>query len=212
MRKKKTGDFDEREIKIEDSKKEEPDLEDPKNEEDKEITEVNSDEIDSEEKIKELEEKVHSLEDTLLRKIAEFENYKRRTENDQMNLLKYAAESFILKILPVYDDLQRSVNHLNEDNNDSVREGLKLVLNKFTKVFDDQGINKIEAKGEEFDVEYHEALMQQPNNEFPSNTVLEEIETGYVYKDKVIRHAKVVVSHNTESEEANEDSKKENEE
>ena len=159
-----------------------------------------------------MEEKVKSLEDSLLRKVAEFENYKRRTENDQINLLKYAAESFILKVLPVYDDLERSVNHLNEDNNDSITEGLKLVLNKFTKVFDDQGIKKIEAKGKKFDVEYHEALMQQPNNELPSNTVLEEVEAGYLYKDKVIRHAKVIVSHNTELEEASEDSKKENEE
>jgi molecular chaperone GrpE len=212
MRKKKTEDLEEKEIKIEEPESTEPEREDSEKEEDTELTEENSDEIESEEKINELEEKVKSLEDTLLRKVAEFENYKRRTENDQMNLLKYAAESFILKVLPVYDDLKRSVNHLNEDNNDSVSEGLKLVLNKFTKVFDDQGIKKIEAKGEKFDVEYHEALMQQPNNELPSNTVLEEIEAGYLYKDKVIRHAKVIVSHNTELEEASEDSKKENEE
>lgn len=212
MGKKKTEDLEEKEIKIEEPENTELEIEDSEKEEDTKLTEENSDVMESEGKIKELEEKNQSLEDTLLRKVAEFENYKRRTENDQMNLLKYAAESFILKILPVYDDLQRSVNHLNEDNNDSVKEGLKLVLNKFTKVFDEQGIKKIEAKGEEFDVEYHEALMQQPNNELPSNTVLEEIEAGYLYKDKVIRHAKVIVSQNTESEEVSEDSNNENEE
>jgi molecular chaperone GrpE len=212
MSKKKTEDLEEKEIKIDEPENNQPDLEDTIKEDDDKVIEETSDENNSEEKIKELEEKIQSLEDTLLRKIAEFENYKRRTENDQMNLLKYAAESFILKILPVYDDLQRSINHLNEDNNDSVKEGLKLVLNKFTKVFDEQGIKKIEAKGEEFDVEYHEALMQQPNNELPSNTVLEEIEAGYLYKDKVIRHAKVIVSQNTGSDEAVEDSKNDNEE
>lgn len=212
MGKKKTEDLEEKEIKIEEPENTELEIEDSEKEEDTKLTEENSDVMESEGKIKELEEKNQSLEDTLLRKVAEFENYKRRTENDQMNLLKYAAESFILKILPVYDDLQRSVNHLKEDNNDSVKEGLKLVLNKFTKVFDEQGIKKIEAKGEEFDVEYHEALMQQPNNELPSNTVLEEIEAGYLYKDKVIRHAKVIVSQNTESEEVSEDSNNENEE
>ena len=212
MSKKKTEDLEEKEIKIDEPENDQPDLEDTIKEDDNTVIEETSDEISSEEKIKELEEKIQSLEDTLLRKVAEFENYKRRTENDQMNLLKYAAESFILKILPVYDDLQRSINHLNEDNNDSVKEGLKLVLNKFTKVFDEQGIKKIEAKGEEFDVEYHEALMQQPNNEVPSNTVLEEIEAGYLYKDKVIRHAKVIVSQNTGSDEAVEDSKNDNEE
>jgi molecular chaperone GrpE len=212
MSNKKTEDLEEKEIKIDEPENNQPDLEDTIKEDDDKVIEETSDENNSEEKIKELEEKIQSLEDTLLRKIAEFENYKRRTENDHMNLLKYAAESFILKILPVYDDLQRSINHLNEDNNDSVKEGLKLVLNKFTKVFDEQGIKKIEAKGEEFDVEYHEALMQQPNNELPSNTVLEEIEAGYLYKDKVIRHAKVIVSQNTGSDEAVEDSKNDNEE
>ena len=120
MRKKKKEDLEEKEIKIEEPESTEPEMEDSEKEEDTELTEENSDEIESEEKINELEEKVKSLEDTLLRKVAEFENYKRRTENDQMNLLKYAAESFILKVLPVYDDLKRSVNHLNEDNNDSV--------------------------------------------------------------------------------------------
>lgn len=212
MSKKKTEELEEKEIKIDEPKNDQPDLEDTKQEDDNKVTEETSDEINSEEKIKELEEKIQSLQDTLLRKVAEFENYKRRTENDQMNLLKYAAESFILKILPVYDDLQRSVNHLNEDNNDSVKEGLKLVLNKFTKVFDEQGIKKIKAKGEEFDVEYHEALMQQTNNELPSNTVLEEIEAGYLFKDKVIRHAKVIVSQNTESLETGVKSKNDNEE
>lgn len=212
MSKKKTEELEEKEIKIDEPKNDQPDLEDTKQEDDNKVTEETSDEINSEEKIKELEEKIQSLQDTLLRKVAEFENYKRRTENDQMNLLKYAAESFILKILPVYDDLQRSVNHLNEDNNDSVKEGLKLVLNKFTKVFDEQGIKKIKAKGEEFDVEYHEALMQQTNNELPSNTVLEEIEAGYLYKDKVIRHAKVIVSQNIESLETGVKSKNDNEE
>ena len=150
--------------------------------------------VDDEKSVAELEDRIHELEDTLLRKVAEFENYKRRTENDQMNLIKYSAESFILKILPVFDDLGRSVNHLDDSNDQSFKDGLKLVYDKFTKILDEQGVKKIEAKGNEFDVDYHEALMQQPSNEFPANTVLEEVETGYIYKDKVIRHAKVIVS------------------
>ena len=159
--------------------------------------------------IPELEEKIQSLQDTLLRKAAEFENYKRRTENDQLNLIKYAAESFILKILPIYDDLQRSAEHLDESNIDSLKEGLKLVIDKFSKTLDEQGIKKLESKGKEFDVEYHEALMQQPTNDVPSNTVIEEVETGYIYKDKVIRHAKVIVSQEVEE---NNDSNNESEE
>lgn len=150
--------------------------------------------VEDEKSVAELEDRIHELEDTLLRKVAEFENYKRRTENDQMNLIKYSAESFILKILPVFDDLGRSVNHLDDSNDQSFKDGLKLVYDKFAKILDEQGVKKIEAKGNEFDVDYHEALMQQPSNEFPANTVLEEVESGYIYKDKVIRHSKVIVS------------------
>jgi len=151
-------------------------------------------ETESDTSLEELREKIQTLEDKLLRKAAEFENYKRRTENDQLNLLKYSAESFILKILPVYDDLNRSVNHLDESNDKSIKEGLQLVFDKFTKILDEQGVQKIDAKGKEFDVDYHEALMQQPSKDFPSNTILEEVEAGYTYKDKVIRHSKVIVS------------------
>lgn len=161
-------------------------------------------------KIEELEKKVQELEDSLLRKVAEFENYKRRTENDQLNLLKYAAESFIVKILPIYDDLGRSLNHIDDGNQDSLKEGLKLVYDKFTKTLDEQGVKKLETKGKEFDVEFHEALMQQPSKDVPANTVVEEIEPGYIYKDKVIRHAKVIVSQEMDDVET-EESKNENE-
>lgn len=149
-------------------------------------------------KISELEDKIKSLQDTLLRKAADFENYKRRTENDQLNLLKYAAESFILKVLPIYDDLNRSVQHLGEDSFESVKEGLKLIFDKFTKILEEQGIKKIDAKGQEFNVEFHEALLQQPSKEFPANTVIEEVDPGYIYKDRVIKHSKVIVSKEVE--------------
>lgn len=149
-------------------------------------------------KISELEDKIKSLQDTLLRKTADFENYKRRTENDQLNLLKYAAESFILKVLPIYDDLNRSVQHLGEDSFESVKEGLKLIFDKFTKILEEQGIKKIDAKGQEFNVEFHEALLQQPSKEFPANTVIEEVDPGYIYKDRVIKHSKVIVSKEVE--------------
>lgn len=150
-----------------------------------------------EQQINEREKKIKDLQDSFLRKVAEFENYKRRTENDQFNLIKYAAESFILKVLPIYDDLKRSVNHLSEETNfSSIKEGLELILNKFTKTLEEQGIKQIEAVGKEFNVEFHEALLQQPSNEFPDHTVIQEVEAGYLYKDKVIRHAKVIVSQN----------------
>lgn len=195
MKKKK-----EKEIEIKDSKEE---LE--------KALEENIDEVnDKNSSVAQLEEKIQSLQDTVLRKAAEFENYKRRTENDQLNLLKYAAESFILKILHVYDDLKRSVAHIDQSNIDSLKEGLKLVFDKFTKTLEEQGVKKMDVKGNEFDVDFHEALMQQPANKVSPNTVLEEIEAGYTYKDKVIKHAKVIVS--TEIEDSVEKSNESNNE
>ncbi len=161
------------------------------------------------EKIKELEKERDELKDSLIRKVAEFENYKRRTENDQLNLIKYAAEPFILSVLQVYDDLERSLQHANEsDNSDSLKEGLNLVFNKFTKILEEHGVEKIKAKGEPFDFNLHEALLQQPAEGVPPHTVLEEIEPGYKYKDKVIRHSKVIVSQevaDTKEQEDNDD-------
>jgi molecular chaperone GrpE len=149
----------------------------------------------SENKIAELETQVKEWQDKLLRKAAEFENYKRRTENDQFNLINYAAESFIVKLLPVVDDFERSMEHIEDiDNNKSVKEGIKLVYEKLLKLLNEQGVKKMKTKGEPFNVDYHDALMQRKDESVPPHTVLEEVESGYFYRDKVIRHAKVIVS------------------
>lgn len=149
----------------------------------------------SDEKLNKLEAEVNQYKELMLRKAAEFENYKRRTENDQLNLLKYAAESLLIKLLPTIDDLERSLSHMTEETDvNKIKEGIQLVYNKFMKTLDDQGVKKIEAIGKPFDVEFHEALMQRADESVPPHTVLDELETGYMYKDRVIRHSKVIVS------------------
>ncbi|MBK9099026.1 MAG: nucleotide exchange factor GrpE [bacterium] len=149
----------------------------------------------SDAKIAELEARVKEWNDKFLRKAAEFENYKRRTENDQFNLINYAAESFIIKLLPVVDDFERSMEHIDDiDNNKSVKDGIKLVYEKLLKLLNEQGVKKMQTKGEPFNVDYHDALMQRKDDSVPPHTVLEEVESGYLYRDKVIRHAKVIVS------------------
>ena len=163
-----------------------------------EIYEVNA------EKLIKLENELANLKDQLLRKAAEFENYKRRTENDQLNLIKYAAESFIIKLLPVVDDFERSLLHIeNAKDSDAVKKGIKLVYDKLIKILTDQGVSKIEALGTPFNVEYHNALLQKSTESFPPHTVIEEIETGYMYKDRVIRHSKVIVSDESSGEAKN---------
>ena len=130
----------------------------------------------------------------LLRRMAEFENFKRRTENEQANIIKYAAESFLLEMIPVYDDLERSLSHVDEENRDSLIDGLKMVHDKFGRILENNGVKRIDAKGKEFDFNYHEALMRQESADVDPDTVLEVFENGYTYKDKVIKHAKVIVS------------------
>ncbi len=159
----------------------------------------------------ELENQVAELKDRFLRKAAEFENYKRRTENDQLNLIKYAAESFIIKLLPVIDDFERSLEHIDSAN-EALKEGLRLVYDKLMKVLDDQGVKKIDAVGKPFDVHFHEALMQRKDDKAKPHTVLEELEKGYLYKDRVIRHTKVVVSEDTSEESVGSDKNEEGKE
>ena len=165
-------------------------------------------------RIEELENEVADLKDKLLRRAAEFENYKIRTENDQLNLLKYAAESFIIRLLPVIDDFERSLQHIDSSRDvDSIMTGLKLIYDKLMKVLDEQGVKKIESLGQPFDVNFHEALMQRKaDDNVAPHTVLDELEKGYMYKDRVIRHAKVVVSEDQEENPGVDISKSENNE
>lgn len=158
-------------------------------------------------KISQLENEKDELKDSLLRKVAEFENYKRRSENEQLNLIKYAAESFIQKILTVVDDLERTLVHLGEsENSKSIAEGIKLVYEKFTRILKEQGVTPIEAIGKPFNVDFHEAILQRKDSSVEPHTVLDEIQKGYLYKDRVIRHAQVIVSEDSELQSAEQDS------
>lgn len=182
-----------------DNKNEKP-SEENKNAKEEPVNNENPELNESEVKIAELEKEVQDLKDKVLRRAAEFENYKRRTENDQLNLLKYAAENFIIKLLPVVDDFERSLLHLNNAADlDKIKEGIQLVYEKFIKTLDEQGVKKIESEGKPFNVNFHEAIMQRPDDSVPPHTVLNEVEAGYMYKDRVIRHAKVIVSEDTEA-------------
>jgi len=150
--------------------------------------------IDLKERVEELEKTNAELNDRLIRRLAEFDNYKKRTDLEKSEIFKYAAESCIIKVRAVHEDLQRSLSHIEDENKDALRDGLKLVADKFTQILDEQGVKKIDALGKEFDHDYHEALLQQPSKEFPPNRVINEVESGYMYKDKVLKHAKVIVS------------------
>ena len=145
--------------------------------------------------LKSAEQELENYKDRLLRKAAEFENYKRRVESDQLNLLKYAAESLIIKLLPVIDDFERSLVHIKDAKEvESIKDGVKLVYDKLMKILNDQGVKPIEALGKPFDVHFHEAVLQRKADNVAPHTVIDEFEKGYLYKDRVIRHTKVAVS------------------
>lgn len=182
---------------------------------------INADAIpsvsESEEKIAQLEGEIKKLEDELkvlndkfLRKVAEFDNYKRRMEQEQSNFIKYSSEGFISKILPVVDDLERSLKFSKEsDSANTVREGVQLIYDKFMKILGEQGIKKIDTAGQHFDVHLHEAVMMMPKEGVEPLSIIEEVESGYYFKDKVLRHSKVIVAMAPEGSEAeNTDSEK----
>lgn len=147
------------------------------------------------EKIAELENQVASLKDQLLRKAAEFENYKRRMDQNALTVARYASESIILELLPVIDDLSRSLKSgLEKSGNDPFYKGVELIFNKFHKSLESLGVKPMESLGKEFNVDYHDVMMQVPRADVAPHIIIEEIEKGYFFNEKVIRHAKVVVA------------------
>jgi len=146
-----------------------------------------------------LQKQVEQYKDLLLRKAAEFDNFKRRTENEMAAIVKYAHEDVVEDLLPVLDDFERSLKHSRESKDyDALQKGIELIYQKLTKVLENRGLKSFETVGKVFDVSLHDALMQLPKTDVPHQTVLEEVQKGYMLNDKVIRHAKVVVSSATE--------------
>ncbi|MDP1677693.1 MAG: nucleotide exchange factor GrpE [Bacteroidota bacterium] len=146
-------------------------------------------------KIAELESAVASHKDLLLRKAAEFENYKRRTEQNSINFAKYASENIILELLPIIDDLSRSLKSGKEKSEDDpFYKGVELIFSKFNRILESQGVKVMETIGKEFNVDFHDVMMQVPRTDVAPHVIVEEIEKGYFLNDKVIRHAKVVVA------------------
>ena len=146
-------------------------------------------------KCAEYEQQVAQLKDQLLRKAAEFDNYKRRTENDFLTFTKYASETVIVQLLPVLDDFHRSLKTSKTSAaDDSFIKGIEMIAAKFMKVLQAQGLTPIDCVGKEFNVDFHDALLQVPRSDVPPHTIVEEVEKGYQLHDKVIRHAKVIVA------------------
>ena len=153
--------------------------------------------------LKEMETRLESVEqeakeahDRFLRVSAEFENYKKRSAREMDEFRKFANESLIREMLTVVDNLERALNSSNNDNqaNSHIAEGVGMTLKEILKVFEKFYVKPIEALGKPFDPNFHQAAMREETNEHPENTVLNELEKGYMIHDRLLRPAMVVVS------------------
>jgi molecular chaperone GrpE len=133
--------------------------------------------------------------DQLLRRAAELENYKRRSETEIASIIRNANENLLTALLPVLDDFDRSLKASAEGTDaDGLRRGIELIAQKLARVLEREGLAPFESVGKPFDVGYHDALLQVPRADVPPHTVIEEVERGYKLREKVLRHAKVIVS------------------
>jgi len=145
--------------------------------------------------IESLEVSVKDEKDKFLRLFAEFENYKKRTSKERLDLYKTASQELMTALLPIIDDLNRASNEFEKSKEKSLVEGMSLIKNKFSDILKSQGLILVEVKnGDEFDAEIHEAITQIPaENDKMKGKIIDVIESGYKLGEKIIRYPKVVV-------------------
>jgi len=156
---------------------------------------VDSEEKESSKKEKSDKEKREELNDKYLRLAAEYDNYRRRTLKEKMELSKVAGEDILVNILPVMDDFERGLATIDKAKEvDAIKEGVLLIYNKFKEFLKQRGVKEIEAKEKKFDTDLHEAVTKIPApTEELKGKIVDVIEKGYILNDKVIRYAKVVI-------------------
>lgn len=184
-----------------DTKKKEEELKDSE----KELkTDVSADESEKAEETAEETEKdpleaaneqIAELKDKYLRSVAEFDNYRKRTMKEKAELIVNGAEKTVSAILPVMDDMERALATAEKTEDvEALKEGMKLIFQKFEKCLKGLGVNKIDTKDADFDTDFHEAVAMVPGmGDDKKGKVLDCVQTGYTLNDKVIRHAKVAV-------------------
>ena len=148
----------------------------------------------SDKQLDELKEKYDELNDKYLRLFSEFDNYRKRTAKEKIELSKTASESIMVDLLPILDDFERAIQTMENKETDANYEGVVLIYNKFKRTLEQKGLEEINAQGAVFDTDEHEALTNVPvADESQKGKVLDVIQKGYKLNGKVIRYARVVV-------------------
>ena len=155
-------------------------------------TKVETEAIDP---VTQLENQLAEQKDQYLRKVAEFDNYRKRTLKEKTELVLNGGEKVITSILPILDDFERAEDNIHKATDlDALKEGVELIFQKLLKVLEAQGLKKIETHEADFNTDFHEAIAMVPAaNEEQKGKVVDCVQTGYTLNDKVIRHAKVAI-------------------
>lgn len=156
---------------------------------------IDANEVKAESKELTPEEKYAELNDRFLRLYAEFENFRRRTSKERVDMIASANSGTLKDLLPILDDFERAIaNNANLDDVKVLKEGFTLIYNKFKSSLEAKGLKQMDAKGKPFDADLHEAIANMPvDDASQKGTVIDDVEKGYYLNDKVIRFAKVVV-------------------
>lgn len=141
-----------------------------------------------------LKEKIEELEDKVKRQMAEFDNFRKRTEKEKSAMFEMGAKNVIEKILPVVDNFERGLAAIPEEQkNDAFAEGMEMIYKQLISELEKMEVKPIPAVGEEFDPNFHNAVMQVESEEYESGVIAQELQKGYTYRDSVVRHSMVAV-------------------
>jgi len=159
-----------------------------------ELSKVKQEETEKE-KFKELQEEKEKLYNSLLRTRADFENFKKRVDRDNQQYKAYALENILKKLVLHHDDLNRTLNGLKPlENGESISKGFELTLKNFEKALKEEGVEPMNCESQKFDPYKQEVIIVEERDDLPENTIIEELDKGYYYNNKVLKPAKVKIS------------------
>ena len=177
----------------EDTSKEAEDITQESEEDNEEASEDSKDKKSSKkDKKNKAQEVIDELNDKVMRQMAEFENFRKRSDKEKTQMYDMGAKSILEKILPVVDNFERGLDAATDG--DSFADGMKMIYKQLMTSLEEAGVKEIEAEGEEFNPDYHNAVMHVEDEELGENVVVEVLQKGYMYNDTVLRHAMVKVA------------------
>ena len=177
----------------EDTSKEAEDTTQESEEDNEEASEESKDKKSSKkDKKNKAQEVIDELNDKVMRQMAEFENFRKRSDKEKTQMYDMGAKSILEKILPVVDNFERGLDAATDG--DSFADGMKMIYKQLMTSLEEAGVKEIEAEGEEFNPDYHNAVMHVEDEELGENVVVEVLQKGYMYNDTVLRHAMVKVA------------------